>query len=406
MRLFLTDRFVSGAKPGSYFDEQVTGLALRAFKSGKTWSFAFTLPDGRRTQMKIGSYPSVSLAAARTLGIEARGYVEAGRDPRTAFGAARAASSITVAMQIDSYLADPEKAKLRGLRAIRRRLYRNIVPIIGTVALGSLHRRDIQRALDPILRRGCSSEARRVFEDMRAVVRWSLARGDIEADVMAAMVKPVGSPPRTRVLSPEEIVTLWNNLPTALPKDTATQNVIRLCLLTGQRVGEVSGIELSEIDFKTATWMIPARRSKNKHAHTVPLTDLALDIVKSAIADVGPNAHFLFPDGDSASVTARNFGKRVIRARNRFGVASFSPHDLRRTALTGMAEIGVLPHVISWVANHRSGTHAGVTANVYIKHTYDAEKRTALDLWSDRVRALVSGKPAAKVIPLTGSVVR
>jgi integrase len=406
MRLFLTDRFVAGAKAGTYFDEQVTGLSLRSFKSGKTWSFAFTLPDGRRTQFRLGSYPSVSLAMARTLGIEARGYVEAGRDPRTAFGAARAASSITVAMQIDSYLADPEKAKLRSLAAIRRRLYRNVVPVIGTVGLGALHRRDIQRALDLILRRGCSPEARRVFEDMRAVVRWSLARGDIEADVMAAMVKPVGSSPRTRVLTAEEIVTLWNSLPTALPNDTATQNVIRLCLVTGQRIGEVAGIEVHELDFATNTWTLPARRSKNKHAHIVPLTDLALDIIGAALADAGPNARFLFPDADGGSVSPKNFGKRLIRARNRFGVASFSPHDLRRTALTGMAGLGVLPHVISWVANHRSGTHAGVTANVYIKHTYDGEKRTALDLWSDRVRALVSGKPAAKVIPLTGSTTR
>src|SRR5262245_28504218 len=129
MRLFLTDRFVSAAKLGTYFDEQVTGLSLRSLKSGKTWSFAFTLPDGRRTQFKLGTFPALSLAAARTLCIEARGYVEAGRDPRTAFGAARA-SNFTVAMQIDSYLANPEKAKLRGLLAIRRRLYRNIVPVI------------------------------------------------------------------------------------------------------------------------------------------------------------------------------------------------------------------------------------------------------------------------------------
>ena len=80
---------------------------------------------------------------------------------------------------------------------------------------------------------------------------------------------------RDRVLSDAELATLWNGLVDALPRSLTVQHIIRLCLLTGQRVGEAAGIEASEIDAGKMLWTIPAARSKNKHSHAVPLTGLA-----------------------------------------------------------------------------------------------------------------------------------
>ena len=149
MRLLLTDRFCASARPGTFFDETATGLSLRVLTNGKTWSFAYTRPDGRRTQCKLGSYPSMSLAAARALAVEARGHLEAGVDPRIAFGQ-HAAGAMTLAALIGAYLDHPDKLKLRGHAAIKRRLLRNVVPVIGNVTIAELHRRDVQRAIDVI----------------------------------------------------------------------------------------------------------------------------------------------------------------------------------------------------------------------------------------------------------------
>jgi integrase len=80
----------------------------------------------------------------------------------------------------------------------------------------------------------------------------------------------------------------------------------------------------------------------------------------------------------------------------RFGIASWSAHDLRRTALTGMARLGVAPIVLGHVANHRTTTRAGVTLAVYSQYTYDKEKRAALDLWGSRLAEIVGRRTGGR----------
>jgi hypothetical protein len=171
MRLLLTDRFCATARgPGSFFDEKVTGLSLRVLEGAKTWSFNYTRHDGRRTQFKLGSYPAISLGAARSLALEARGLVDVGQDPRTAFGS-RTAGAMTVAELVDTYLRHPDKTKLRTHAELKRRLEKNVVPLIGGIGIAQLHRRDVRRCVDAVLGRGREVEAARVFEDVRALLR-------------------------------------------------------------------------------------------------------------------------------------------------------------------------------------------------------------------------------------------
>jgi len=129
----------------------------------------------------------------------------------------------------------------------------------------------------------------------------------------------------------------------------------------------------------------------------VPLSDLAIEIIGEALADSG-NAESVFPNGHG-SVSAVAVGKAIIRAGKRFGIPRWSAHDLRRTVITEMARLGVAPVVLGHVANHRGTTHAGVTLAVYAKYTYDKEKRAALDLWAERLLAIVGGA-VAKITPL------
>jgi integrase len=131
----------------------------------------------------------------------------------------------------------------------------------------------------------------------------------------------------------------------------------------------------------------------------VPLSDLAIGIITEALADFG-NAESIFPNGHG-SLSAVAVGKAIIRAGNRFGIPRWSAHDLRRTVITEMARLGVAPIVLGHIANHRTTTRAGVTLAVYAKYTYDKEKRAALDLWADRLAAIVGGN-AATITPMRG----
>jgi integrase len=390
----LTDRFCSTAKAlgvqTDFFDETVQGLAFRVTNRGNR-------SDGKRARVTIGTYPATSLAAARGKAVEARGHVDAGNDPRSVL-AGQATAGMTIAGLIDAYLADPEKSALRSKAEIERRLRRNVVPVIGTVKLSELRRRDLRNVTDILLRRDAKTEATRVFEDVRGIIRWAVQHEYLDANPLDGMTKPAEATSSDRVLSDDEIHKLWNGLPKSLAKSVQCQRIIKLALTTAQRVGEVAGIVRSELDLKAREWRLPASRVKNNHAHVVPLSDLAITIIKEAMAAAGQGAA-LFPcNGGSLSPVA--VARTILRANatDRFGIPSWSAHDLRRTALTGMARLGVAPIVLGHVANHRTTTRAGVTLSVYSQYTYDKEKRAALDLWADRLVGIIRG--GAQVVKL------
>ena len=407
----LTDRFCSTAKPlgtrTDYFDATVQGLALRVTEHDhRSWCFHYRSPrDGKRARATIGTYPATSLATARGKAMEARGHVEAGNDPRLVL-AGQATAGMTVVALVDAYLTDPERSGLRSKAEIERRLRKNVVPVIGEIKLAELRRRDLRNVTDAMLRRGVKVEATRVFEDVRAMIRWAVQNEYLDANPLDGMGKPAEATSSNRVLSDEEIQTLWEGLSDALARSVQCQRIVRLCLVTAQRVGEVAGITRAELDLKAREWRLPASRTKNGHPHVVPLSDLAVSVIKEAAT--ATNSEPLFPCGDG-SLSPVAVARTILRANEiskerpmgRFAIAPWSAHDLRRTALTGMARLGVAPIVLGHVANHRTTTRAGVTLAVYSQYTYDKEKRAALDLWAERLVAICGG-PAAEVVSLRG----
>ena len=176
-----------------------------------------------------------------------------------------------------------------------------------------------------------------------------------------------------------------------------------MLILTGQRRDEVGDMAKSEVSLAARKWNIPRERTKNGRAHEVPLPDLALGILEPAILREGREKRdLIFGDGVGGfsgwSKAKAAIDERIAEATG----AAPTPwrlHDLRRTAATQMAELGVLPHVVEAVLNHVSGHKAGV-AGVYNLALYAAEKRRALDLWAAHVEAIVAGRAASNVIPL------
>lgn len=413
-RIALTDRFVAGARPDAtgrtdYFDTTALGLALRVTKTHKSWTYNFTSPkDGKRARLTLGSYPALTLAKARGLALEAKGYAEDGTDPRDV-RAAQDATAMTLADLIDSYLEKHAKPGLRSAADIERRLGADVLPVIGAVKVADLHKRDINRVLDPIVARDAPVQARVVFQNLRAVLRWAVSRGDLDHSPMEGMKSPNAELARERVLSDDEVRVLWNGLPNSLAKSKSCQRIVRLCLITGQRVGEVSGMRSDELDLSARLWSLPGRRTKNGHPHTVPLSDLAISVIEEALRDAGKSP-FVFPIGEDGFLSPAAVSRTIGRANetneenpvSRFGIAHFTAHDLRRTAVTGMARLGVAPTVLGFVANHRTVTRGGVTMAVYVQHSFDKEKRQALELWADRLGSVVDGS-GAEILLLKGN---
>ena len=138
---------------------------------------------------------------------------------------------------------------------------------------------------------------------------------------------------------------------------------------------------------------MPAERVKNGKAHTVPLSDLATGILKAA-PHVRTTGEFVFAGrGRDAAVSGFAPAKARLDAAIEAPLPHWTLHDLRRTAATGMADIGILPHVIEAALNHISGAKAGV-AGIYNRAAYLPEKKAALTAWAAHVDAVVSGERA------------
>jgi integrase len=374
MRIELSEKFCQSAKPqpnrpqSDYFDSIATGLALRVTANAKSWSLT-TGNTAKRVRRTLGRYPGLSLARARTLALESRTNGD---------------GAMTVADLVPGFLKSKSR---RSADEVKRRFEVNVIPVIGAVRLSAFHRRDAARVIDTVKDRGSPGEARHVAEDIRAMARWATNSGYFDVDPLASMTLPPKSKPRERALSEEEIRLLWANV-ASLRVDYAS--VVQLCLVTGARRSEVVGMRRSEIDLNKRTWTIPEGRSKNGRAHIVPLSDLTLSLMPA-----GDGGDAMFPGVDPECLTNEVHRKQL-------GImAPWTLHDLRRTVATHMAMLGVLPIVIGYCLNHVTATRGSVTLQHYVQHRYEAEKRTALDLRGDRLRAIVSGAVnVAQVVPL------
>jgi integrase len=192
------------------------------------------------------------------------------------------------------------------------------------------------------------------------------------------------------VLGNAELAAIWRAC-----GDDDFGKIIRLLTLLGSRRQEVGGMRWSEVDLDAGVWTLPAERSKNHRAHTIPLLPAVLAIVKSVPRT---DRDHVFGTRARAGFTPWDHSKRELDRRLGVAVKPWRVHDIRRSVATGMADIGIEPHVIEAVLNHYSGHRRGV-AGIYNRSGYEKAVRLALARWADHVLALVDGRvPADNVL--------
>jgi integrase len=175
-----------------------------------------------------------------------------------------------------------------------------------------------------------------------------------------------------------------------------TALALKLQLVTAQRRGEV--ISMRWEDVSDDIWTIPAEHSKNGLPHRVPLSPLALELLGEAkqLAE----SPWVFPGlKPTAHLGGNSVNHALQHSREVLKLSDLTPHDLRRTAATYLAGLRVPRLVIAKILNH---SERGVTA-VYDRHSYDEEKRQALDAWSQRLHAIVHGN-RDKVVSLRANI--
>jgi integrase len=373
----------SGKSEVVVFDEGLPGFGLRVRASNvKRWIVQYEV-HGQTKRITIGPPNLFTAEQARRVAREQLAKARLGHDPAAEKAAERITAKQTLGSVVDQYLADREgKLRPSSMAHVRRYLLRWWKPLHG-LPLHKITRKDIAAHLSgpPV----AAAEARSALS---AFYSWAMKRGLVDANpVIGTGIPDEHVRPRERVLSTVELAAIWRAC-----GDDNYGKIIRLLALTGCRRQEIGSMQYRELDQEKGVWVISAERSKNHRSHTLPLPPMAWEIIASVPR--WRDGEYLFGQRAGFGVWATH--KRALDQRA--NIAPWVLHDIRRSVATGMAEIGIQPHIIEATLNHVSGHKSGI-AGVYNKATYEREMRAALALWADHVRSLVEGG-ARKVIQL------
>jgi integrase len=401
----LTHRSIEALRPAEapyrVPDQRCKGLAVRVAPSGvKTWDLAYRIRGtGRMRRLSLGRTVDVSLEQARERANELTSAARQGRDLIADEDEARdaAASRVTVGKLIDLYLRRRVFGRLRTAKTIESRLRRTLTPILRRCA-AEICRRDIREILDAMVDTGKGREAEKRRQVCTAMFRWALSQDIVETDPTAGLKAYDRGAPRDRVLTVEEIETLWQWLDTeALSLDAAV--ILKLELLIGARCGEISGLRAEEIDRNKWIWTLPPTRSKNGRQRVTPIVGVARDILATRLEGVEKGPLFLLEKG--VGVTSAHIGHYLLTRGPSLPIAKFTSHDLRRTFATMLAEMGVALDLVAAIIGHESGGKETRTlVRHYVRTDMLERKAHALRAWDERLKAIVSGEERSKVVSL------
>jgi integrase len=410
-----------GGCPGLYLVIQASGH--------RSWAMRFRRPNGKSTKLTLGpvdlsgkeaeSEPvldsPLTLASARRLAAEIHRQRAMGRDVVADYDASRRRQKSEHEIRAKSTFAAAARDFIEQYASKKTRRWRETARLLGlaypltggepTPIKGGLCERwsdkpiaeidghDIHSLVDETRRSGApglerrsdgptEARARVMLSCLSKMFSWLVQHRRVSQNPCKDVHRPEASRARDRVLTDTEIVKFWRATDADRMEFSA---LLKLLLLTGCRLNEVAGMTRAELSDDGATWNIPGARTKNKRPHVVPLAPLARKMVGSG------SEGFVFTTTGRSPVSGWSKIKR--RLDEAMKIPPWRLHDLRRTAATGMAEIGIAPHIVEAALNHISGAKAGV-AGTYNRAAYAPEKRAALERWASHVQGLVSERPA------------
>lgn len=398
-------------KPKAYTDAAQIGLQFvvrgLAARRSRTWVLRIEF-QRKPTRITLGHFPRMSLVEAREEAHRLRGMARRGIDPRRAMQTSHArrgpppGPSTTPASHAPhsvGHLAD--EFMMRFVRKNRKRpddteanLKRDVLRKWRERDARSITPREVVDMLDEIVDRGAPVVANRTARLLDQMYRFGIQRRLVDSSPVMLLTPPGGKEKaRKRTLSDDEIKAFLRD-PKACTRQEKLQRIILVLLLTGARRGELAHARWDEIDWEAKTWTVPDESHKEDEGYICPLTEQAIEHFRK-LQELAKKSPWVCPAKGHPGRRAnpRELSRRLARCMERFqkqGIEDFTLHDLRRTVRTGLARLGVLPHIAERILSHRQ---PGIQA-VYDRYQYLDEKREALDQWAAHVDGLKPKAPS------------
>jgi integrase len=406
------------------WDSKLPGFGVRVYPSGKRmYVFQYRTKARQQRRVAIGLHGPLTVEKARETAADLYEAVRKGRDPAQEDRATASRKPDTIERVAEQFIEKYLQQKKRAQSYIHdtRALFDNhVLPKWRNRDIKSIRRRDVIELLDGIVEQGKPITANRVLAAVRKLFNWALQRDIIEASPVALVAMPSAETHRERTLSINEVRALW---PQFAGLGYPFGPFLQMTLATGQRREEVAGMRWQDIDEAERTWTLPSERTKAGRAHVVPLSPLAMDIVRNARqsamelcgqpADDPAGAStlpvYVFTTRGNRPISGYSKAKArldgaVARAlaevaarenRKPEQMAPWTIHDLRRTVATGLGKLNVSRFIIGRVLNHADRSVTGI----YDRHEYLDEKRRALNAWATYLGTMIA-EPAANVVSL------
>ena len=380
------DRRSIGTLPGPedgrfdvvHWDTDMSGLGLRVLKSGsRSWVVRYRVGKRQRV-ITLGKVAVLSSVQARAKAGEILAKARLGQDSQAEILTEKASAGSLLGDLVTNYIERHVERIQRPRTQIetKRHLLKHWKPL-HRIAIADVTHQMVAEHLGKLERRSGPVARNRARSSLSRLFTWAMQEGFSDRNPVGDTAKRPERA-RERVLSRDELEAIWH----ATDEPGDHNAIVRLLLLTGQRRQEVGGMSWPEVDLEKAVWTIPSERTKNRRVHEVPLSPLAMDVLADLFERI--DCAFVFGIGHGPF---SGWSRAKARLDRKSGVQNWTLHDLRRTFVTQLAEMGVQPHVIEAIVNHTSGHKAGI-AGVYNRATYAGEKRSALDRWSDEIGRL------------------
>lgn len=377
-----------------FWDDEMPGFGLRIRAGGsRTYIVQYKL-GAKHRRMTLGSVSKVAAEDARKRAKLIFGKVVEGKDPANERAAKVAEAATGFGASVTDYLAAKKAhVKPRTLDELKRYLNKAWKPL-HKLSLSSVNRALVAAELRKIANERGPIAADRARAALSDFFGWAIGEGLVESNPVTGTNKAAPDyKSRDRVLGVSEVAAIWNAVSPRTP--APFDNIVKLLLLTACRRNEIGHLRTAEIALGDSLVSLPAERTKNGLPHDVPLSGLARDVVASLDLE---DREFAFGRRDSG-FSGWSKAKRELDAKLGKSVKPWTLHDIRRTVATGMADLGVQPHIIESVLNHISGHKRGV-AGTYNRATYAAEKRDALDRWANHLQTLLVQVDGGNVVKL------
>jgi integrase len=280
---------------------------------------------------------------------------------------------------LEAYLAQHVSQRRSGAETSRL-LRREIGKAWGSRSIHEITKRDVVEVIAAIEQRGAPIAANKTLKTLKTFLRWCVGRAVLDRSPADGVPLPTKEISRDRVLVDDELARV---ITAARKIGGPYGGIVELLALTAQRREEVARASSDELDIEQRIWTLPKGRTKNGKQHTVHLSNEAIVVLNRA-NKIGP---FVFSIDGAKPFQEFSRAKRELDELS--GVTGWRLHDLRRTCVSGMARLGIPPHVADKILNHQSGTISGVAA-VYQRHDFLAERKDALERWGAHVRKILT----------------